>query len=96
MSWADCGNDSEGRPIGYAFEAECDLPDCDKIIDHGLAYACGSMHGQNEFDCEKYFCEDHLLVVETPIGECISICPACYARLETDDDDLIIGVKEDA
>lgn len=32
-------------PIGYAWEATCDHPGCEKQIDRGLAYACGGMHG---------------------------------------------------
>ena len=28
MGWANCGVDSEGRPIGHAFEAECVGPVC--------------------------------------------------------------------
>jgi len=60
MGWGDCGTDSNGRPIGYVFEAICDFPGCDNRIDRGLSYACGAMHGQNEFDCEGYFCGEHL------------------------------------
>lgn len=29
MSWADCGEDSKDRPIGWAVEATCDHPGCD-------------------------------------------------------------------
>lgn len=63
MGWADCGNDSEGRPIGYAFEAVCDHPGCEKEIDRGLSYACGGMHGEDP-GCEKYFCDAHLFFVD--------------------------------
>jgi hypothetical protein len=59
MGWADCGTDSQGRPIGYAFEATCDQPGCDEAIDRGLSYVCGTMHGEDEFSCEKYYCEKH-------------------------------------
>jgi hypothetical protein len=45
MGWANCGEDSRGRPIGYAWEATCDRPGCNAKIDRGLAYACGGMHG---------------------------------------------------
>ena len=82
MGWADCGKDSNGRPIGYAFEATCDYPGCDKQIDRGLAYACGPMHGENGYDCEKYFCEEHLHSVETIDGECEGICAECLKLAE--------------
>lgn len=68
MGWSDCGTDDQGRPIGYAFEAECDHPECDAEIDRGLAYCCGGMHGNEpmynadgEFinACGRYFCEKH-------------------------------------
>lgn len=67
MGWGNCGTDSKGRSIGYCHEAVCDHPGCDKEIDRGLAYACGSMHGTEilggEYtgsSCEKYFCYAHL------------------------------------
>ena len=64
MSWADCGLDSEDRPIGYAFEAICDHLHCDTKIDRGLAFACGGMHGEDEYSCEKYFCSEHLTHID--------------------------------
>lgn len=86
MGWSDCGEDSRGRPIGYAFEATCDHPDCEAKIHRGLAYACGGMHGEDEESCEGYFCERHRgNVIEIPDGgrqsgtRCIAICDACYA-----------------
>ena len=59
MGWGNCGTDSQGRPIGYVFEATCDHPGCDAKIDRGLSYACGDMHGETEVSCEKYFCDKH-------------------------------------
>lgn len=58
MGWANCGDDSNGRPIGYAHTATCDHPGCTKQIDRGLAYACGGMHG-DEYGCERYVCGEH-------------------------------------
>lgn len=88
MGWADCGNDSKGRPIGYAFEAICDQPGCNTIIDRGLSYACGGMHGRNDFYCEKYFCEEHLNVIDTRSLDKIGVelaqgqlCISCYNDL---------------
>ena len=63
MSWANCGVDQEGRPIGYAVDAECDHPGgCKVKIDRGLSYVCGGMHGGGEEGCGKYFCPEHLHV----------------------------------
>lgn len=46
MGWGDCGADTEGRPIGYVFEATCDHQGCSEAIDRGLSYVCGRhMHG---------------------------------------------------
>ena len=77
MGWADCGVDSNGRPIGYAFAATCDHPDCSEKIDRGLSYACGDMHGEGsnadgDGYCEKYFCSEHLLLTDFGFrcGEC--------------------------
>ena len=60
MGWANCGNDKDGRPIGYAVEAKCDESKCDKKIDRGLSFVCGGMHGGDTYGCGKYFCEEHL------------------------------------
>jgi hypothetical protein len=76
MSWADCGTDSRGRRIGYAYLARCDQPDCHRRIDRGLTFVCGRMHGGEIFGCGGYFCYEHLLL-------CIcrkdhpKLCPAC-------------------
>jgi hypothetical protein len=77
MGWANCGHDSKGRPIGYAHAATCDHPECNALIDRGLSYACGGMHGQNEHDCDGYFCGAHLECVELVGGECLQLCAAC-------------------
>lgn len=66
MGWGNCGTDSNDRPIGYNHAATCDHPGCEAAIDRGLAYACGGMHGQNDGDCEGYFCYKHLRSVEDP------------------------------
>jgi hypothetical protein len=87
MGWADCGADREGRAIGYAFEATCDHADCTKGIDRGLAFACGGMHGDLEYACEKYFCEDHQFFI---VVDCISgvsgvaICDECLQLWSTE------------
>ena len=78
MGWANCGNDKNGRPIGYAHEAVCDHPGCNEKIDRGLSYACGGMHGEDEYGCDKYFCSAHLSNwVETDSGEIVRVCDEC-------------------
>lgn len=78
MGWANCGKDSQGRPIGYAFEATCDHPGCDAKIDRGLSYACGGMHGEDELSCEKYFCEIHRSEwVRKRGGQIVQVCKEC-------------------
>lgn len=90
MGWADCGTDDLGRPIGYAFEAECDHPECQEEIDRGLAYCCGGMHGnepmfnaEGEFinACGRYFCEKHrtFVVAYEADGtlDGFEVCEAC-------------------
>lgn len=79
MGWADCGFDSQGRPIGYAHEAVCDHPGCNAKIDRGLAYACGGEHLGGADYCEKYFCAEHLLM--TREGQ------RCFECAEVTDDE---------
>lgn len=79
MGWADCGEDSQGRPIGYAHEGTCDYEGCEEKIDRGLDYACGGMHGSGNFDvdCEGYFCPKHRTFL-TVDGETQQVCKDCY------------------
>lgn len=78
MGWANCGEDSQGRPIGYAHEATCDHPECTERIDRGLSYVCGNMHGEDEFSCEKYYCENHRTnYVEVDGDRVERVCDAC-------------------
>lgn len=86
MGWANCGEDSKGRLIGYAHDAICDHPGCEKEIHRGLAYACGGMHGDcGGQACENYFCTDHLYSVdheamgydELSVGQ---LCESCLAE----------------
>jgi hypothetical protein len=87
MGWGDCGNDSQGRPIGYNFEATCDHPGCNEKIDRGLAYACGGMHGSGE-GCEGYFCDSHLRVVDSDRYELTQgqLCEQCCKDYCVDDE----------
>ena len=78
MGWANCGQDSKGRHIGYAHDGTCDEPGCTAQIHRGLAYACGGMHGEDELSCEGYFCEAHRVII--PTGDdrkLLSVCFSC-------------------
>ncbi len=81
MGWSDCGTDSKGRHIGYAYEAICDHEGCDKQIHRGLSYACGDMHGDDELSCEKYFCEEHRMNFVDLYGREVRVCDKCKELL---------------
>lgn len=82
MGWANCGEDTKGRPIGYAHDATCDHEGCEAVIDRGLGYACGGMHGAGE-TCEGYFCGAHMTHRHLP-GEdrWEQVCIPCAADLD--------------
>lgn len=89
MGWADCGTDSKGRPIGYAHAATCDEPGCEAVLDRGLEYACGGMHGPldlrgNATCCEGYFCAAHRAVGNDGVSRCAK-CDAEHAPAEGED-----------
>jgi len=78
MGWADCGDDSLGRPIGYAFQGLCDHPGCGVLLERSLSYICGrDMHGDDEFSCERYFCEKHVQYAKI-MGHDVWICAECW------------------
>lgn len=53
------GFDSKhGRDIGYGVPAVCEHPECNKLIDRGMAHACGQGFPDN--GCGLYFCGKHL------------------------------------
>jgi hypothetical protein len=85
MGWANCGDDEDGRPIGYAIQATCDHPGCDKEIDRGLDYVCGNMHGGDGRGCGKYFCHAHLSIVEI-CEDTVQLCDEC-TKLYPDEED---------
>lgn len=84
MGWAHCGTDRQGREIGYSIPAVCDKEGCEQEIDRGLAYACGGMHGEGEFECEQYFCFKHLVYVVDPKRWKMSpqMCESCAGFYE--------------
>ncbi len=78
MGWRNCGKDSKGRNIGYAFPAKCDHKGCKEKIHRGLAYACGGMHGEEDFSCEKYFCGKHRNNHIKDDDGWLQVCEDCY------------------
>lgn len=84
MGWSDCGTDSKGRPIGYAFPAWCDEENCTAKIDRGLSYACGEMHGETGIDCEGYFCSRHLSGIVVTQDQTRRVCGTCAKLLLTE------------
>lgn len=86
MGWSNCGTDSKGRPIGYSHDAVCDHDGCNSVINRGLAYACGGMHGQNGVDCEGYYCHKHLRTFVEHHGHDYTVCDKCLADMQADKD----------
>lgn len=60
MSWSIGYDTNHRRDVGYGVPATCDHPGCDKEIDRGLSYICGSDIGGGEHGCGLFFCADHL------------------------------------
>lgn len=81
MGWS-LGTGKNGRDIGYCVPAFCDHPDCNEVIDRGLAYLCGTLDSDN--GCGLYFCENHRQY-HTFKGEEYP-CPECYGHGVVDDE----------
>ena len=102
MGWMNCGQDSQGRYIGYGHSAICDHPGCTEKIHRGLSYVCGDMHGEDEISCEKYFCSKHKsnYVVFGDLET--TVCDECARTIlednkedwEYDEDEGILRYKE--
>lgn len=78
MGWSIGYDRKWNRDIGYSVPAPCDFPKCDKIIDRGLSYVCGSDPYGGEFGCGLYFCSEHFSY-RTPRGsrDMVQNCPRC-------------------
>lgn len=72
MGWSGPMPNAEGRSVGYAVDATCDLQGCERKIDRGLAYVCGGMHDGGDHGCGRYFCEYHLF-----FGHPVQLCGGC-------------------
>jgi hypothetical protein len=72
--------DDNGRQIGYAVKATCDLDGCVTQIDRGLDYCCGGMPDGGDHGCGGYFCHAH---VEYPLVDDVDqLCGTCIERFE--------------
>lgn len=59
MGWSIGFDSNWNRDIGYGVPAICDYPGCNKKINRGLAYVCGSEPYGGSRGCGLYFCEEH-------------------------------------
>lgn len=75
------GIDDNGREVGYAVSARCDLEGCDTAIDRGLDYCCGGMPDGDEHGCGGYFCHRHLSFALTG-DDTPQLCDTCLERYE--------------
>ena len=78
MGWSLGWDTNWERHIGYGVPAICDLPKCDKEIDRGLAFVCGSEPYGGDHGCGLYFCPEHF-DYRKPHGadRYIQLCPRC-------------------
>lgn len=69
------------RDVGYGVPAYCDHPDCNEVIDRGLAYVCGADIGGGDRGCGLHFCYKHLRI---PVGKNMpdQLCERCYPRIK--------------
>lgn len=74
----------EGREVGYCIEDTCAHAGCEKVIDRGLAYACGERHESGDGCCAGYFCSDHLVFTLDKPGQ------HCFACAGVEADDLVV------
>lgn len=60
MGWALGFDKNWNRDVGYGVPAFCDHPECNEVIDRGLAFVCceEEMYG-GENGCGLYFCPKH-------------------------------------
>lgn len=59
MGWSIGFDSTWNRDIGYGVPAWCDHPDCNAVIDRGLAYVCAGQVPYGGAGCGLYFCGEH-------------------------------------
>lgn len=70
MSWAIGFDAMWQRDIGYGVPAVCDHPDCNELIDRGLAHVCGGEPYGGEDGCGLFFCGRHLWSTRGSAPQC--------------------------
>ncbi len=59
MGWSIGFDTNWNRDIGYGVPSICDHPNCDKEINRGLGYVCGSEPYGGDMGCGLFFCGKH-------------------------------------
>jgi hypothetical protein len=77
MGWSLGFDSNWGRDVGYGVPAICDHPKCNKEIDRGLSYVCGSDMYGGEHGCGLYFCSDHRYLHVFRDGCVVDVCYRC-------------------
>ena len=78
MGWG-YGTTQSGKEVGYSVPDVCNKEGCKQKIDRGLAYICGSMHGDGEERaCNGYFCYAHLVMFCVDGQRCQACADAYY------------------
>lgn len=78
MGWSIGYDEQWKRDIGYGVPAWCDHPDCDEVIDRGLAYVCGGEPFGGDAGCGLYFCEIHKGFYDPSVERLV--CERCRTR----------------
>jgi len=74
VGWAMGYDGTHDRDIGYAVPAICDHPDCEALIDRGLAFVCGGAAFGGKHGCGLFFCYSHRSAVDL-CGRCANSKP---------------------
>jgi hypothetical protein len=80
MGWSIGYDNRWHRDIGYGVPATCDFLGCNKEINRGLSYVCGSDPLGGDYGCGLYFCGEHFKGRKPHGSEnYVQLCPRCYA-----------------
>jgi hypothetical protein len=60
MGWSVEYDECWKRDIGYGVPGICDHPDCNVLINRGLAHVCGGEPYGGDRGCGLFFCGNHL------------------------------------
>lgn len=83
MGWAVGFDPRWQRDIGYGVPAICDFPGCNRDIDRGLSFVCGSEPYGGERGCGLFFCHEHLNGDKDLCARCIAGEPPFPAKPDT-------------